>query len=223
VSHIPGVPSESIAVGLDIRTDIPRYNIYTDGNLSKEFVHSVEEYWDPSDHVAFMIGCSYSFENALTAAGIPPAHMLHGRSVPMYRSNIPLCPAGMFKGSTYVVSMRLYRASEVERVRDITRPYVTTHGEPVAWGWGGMKAIGITDINEFQWGEGPIDADGLDVLQSAEEAKVDGLVPVFWGCGVSPQEAVMKAAIPGVVIGHTPGHMLVMDVREDDVLRKSRG
>ena len=114
--------------------------------------------------------------------------------------------------------MRFYRKSEVKSVRDITRPYVTTHGEPIAWGWEGMVSIGIKDINDYQWGEAPIDADGMPVQQSEEEAKQDGLVPIFTGCGVSPQEAVMKANIPGIVIGHKPGHMLILDVREDQVL-----
>lgn len=220
VSHVPGVRNDSIAAGLDIRKDIPKYNVYINGELSTEGINSVQKFWDNSDHVGFLIGCSYSFENALAAAGLPPAHMLHGRSVPMYRTNIPLCPAGVFKNSTYVVSMRLYRAGDVERVRDITRPYVTTHGEPIAWGWDGMRTIGIEDVNIIQWGEAPVNTDGLGILQIEEEAKIDGLVPVFWGCGVSPQEAVMKAKIPGTVIGHTPGHMLVMDVREDEVLQK---
>ena len=218
ISHIPGVPDDKIAAGIDIRHDIPRYNVYADGKLIKSSVTNIEAQWDHNDHVAFLIGCSYSFENALTAAGLPPAHMLHGRAVPMYRTSIPMFPAGVFACSTFVVSMRLYRASEVEKVRNVTRPYVTTHGEPIAWGWNGMRSIGIQDIQQFDWGEAPISADGMEVVQSEGEAKVDGLVPVFWGCGVTPQEAVMQAEIPGVVMGHKPGYMLVMDVKEDDVI-----
>lgn len=136
----------------------------------------------------------------------------------MYRTNIPLCPAGVFVGSTYVVSMRLYRSSEVESVRNITRPYVTMHGEPVAWGWDGMRAIGINDLYDFDFGDAPITNEGLEVVQSVEEANVDGLVPVFWGCGVTPQEAVMKAKIPGTVMGHAPGYMVVMDGKGSVVL-----
>ena len=64
--------------------------------------------------------------------------------------------------------MRMYRASDVDRVRDITRPYVTTHGEPVAWGWEGMRAIGIRDVNAYDWGEAPRDCDGLPISQSEE-------------------------------------------------------
>ena len=220
VSHVPGVLGDKIAAEIDIRHDAPRYNVYVDGTLTHRAVSTIEPHWDHDDHVAFLIGCSYSFENALTAAGLPPTHMLQGRAVPMYRTNVPLCPAGVFTGSTYVVSMRLYRADEVENVRNITRRYITTHGEPIAWGWDGMRSIGITDIRHFDWGEAPITSDGLEVVQCEEEVKADGLVPVFWGCGVTPQEAVMKAKLPGVVMGHAPGYMVVLDVKEEDVLNK---
>jgi uncharacterized protein YcsI (UPF0317 family) len=217
LSHMSGIPDKKIAADVDVRIDIPRYNVYIDGKLERQAITSLNDYWDSRDHVAFLIGCSYSFEFALADAGLSPTHMVHGRSVPMYRTNIPLCAAGIFTGSTYVVSMRLYRRSEVERVRSITRPYVTTHGEPIAWGWDGMRAIGIENINRIDWGEVPVDQNGREVAQTDLEADADGLVPVFWGCGVTPQEAVMNAGIPGVVMGHTPGHMLVLDVTEDDV------
>ncbi|KAK5170159.1 uncharacterized protein LTR77_004744 [Saxophila tyrrhenica] len=220
-SHIPGVSDEQIAEGIDIRTDAPAYNVYHHGKLTKHAVGSVEQYWDSNDHVAFLIGCSYSFEDALATAGLKPAHFFHGRSVSMYRTSIPLCPAGVFTGSTYVVSMRMYRASEIERVREVTRPYVATHGEPVAWGWDGMRRIGVQNLDSVDWGERPYDAAGRPIVQAEEEAKEDGLVPVFWGCGVTPQESVMRAKIPGTVIGHAPGHMVVLDVREDDVLGKT--
>ena len=220
VSHIPGVPNGKIAAGIDIRTDVARYNVYVDGRLEEKSIPSVESWWSTDDHVAFLVGCSFSFENALTEAGLPPPHMVRGCNVPMYRTNIPLCPAGIFRGSTYVVSMRMYRVSEVGIVRDITRPYVTTHGEPIAWGWDGMRAIGIFDINKVDFGDGPVDADGREIMEREEATKPDGLVPVFWGCGVTPQEAVMKAKIPGTVIGHAPGHMVVMDVKDYDIIQR---
>lgn len=219
MSCIPGVPDTKIAAGIDIRTDAPRFNIYADGRLVEEGVDNVEKYWQ-DDHVALLIGCSYSFENALSAAGLAPPHVLHGRNVAMYRTNIPLCAAGSFVGGKYVVSLRMYKASEVEKVRDVTRPYVTTHGEPIAWGWDGMRDIGIQDINIPEWGDAPVLPDGRPVVHNEEERKEDGYVPVFWGCGVTPQEAVMKARTPGIVIGHAPGHMIVLDVKEEDVLLK---
>ncbi|KAK5115855.1 hypothetical protein LTR85_009449 [Meristemomyces frigidus] len=220
VSHVPGVPNSKIACGIDIRTDAPRYNVYIGGKPTEQGITSIEEQWDDADHVAFLIGCSYSFENALTLAGLTPPHVLHGRNVPMYRTNIPLSPAGVFTASTYVVSMRMYKVSEVQTVRDVTRPYITTHGEPIAWGWDGMKALGLDSVCKPDWGDAPVTADGSEVVRWIEEAKADGSVPVFWGCGVTPQEAVMRAEIPGVVMGHAPGYMVVLDVKEEDVLSK---
>lgn len=220
-SHIPGVSDNKIANGVDIRTDCPKYNVYVNGKLIEHDIPSIESHWDAKDHMAFLIGCSYSFENALTAGGLPPAHMIHGRNVPMYRTSIPLAPAGVFRDSTFVVSMRLYRRSEVERVREITRPYVATHGEPVAWGWDGMRRIGIDALHTVDWGDLPVTSRGTEVDQHEEEQREDGLVPVFWGCGVTPQLAVMNAKIPRVVMGHSPGHMIVLDVKEDDVLCKT--
>ena len=217
-SHIPGISNESIAKGIDIRTDVSRYNIYVDGQLTESSVPSIEPTWDTNDHVAFLVGCSYSFENALTSAGLPPPHMLHGRNTSMYLTNVPLAPAGVFRDSTYVVSMRLYLRSELEQVRDITRPYVATHGEPIAWGWDGMRALGIQSANAIAWGDVPVSADGSEVDEVEEASKEDGLIPVFWGCGVTPQLAVMNAKIPGIVMGHSPGYMLVLDMKEEDVL-----
>lgn len=219
ISHIPGISDDKIASEIDIRTDIARYNVYIDGELTEKAITSIERHWNLQDHVAFLIGCSFSFDNALTAAGLMPPHVLNGRNVPMYRTNVPLCPAGVFTGSDFVVSMRFYRAGEVENVRNITRPYVPTHGEPLAWGWDAMRLLGINDINKVDWGDSPVASDGCEVVQSEEEKKIDGFVPVFWGCGVTPQEAVMKAKVPGVVMAHTPGYMVVLDLKEEDVLR----
>lgn len=132
----------------------------------------------------------------------------------MYRTKVPLCPAGVFTGGTYVVSMRPYREEDVERVREVTRRYVATHGEPIAWGWDEMRGLGVEDIGRPEWGDAPLRRDGEGVL---EEGAEEGLVPVFWGCGVTPQEAVMRAGLKGVVMGHAPGHMIVLDVKDHEV------
>lgn len=219
-SHIPGIADERIASKIDIRTDISRYNVYVDGNLTKNSIKSIEKEWSES-HVAFLIGCSFSFDNALAAAGLTPPHMLHKRNVSMYRTNIPLCPAGIFTQSSYVVSMRYYKASQVEAVRRITRPFVTTHGEPLSWGWEAVESLGICDIKYVDWGDPPVSSDGHEVSPSEESNASDPLVPVFWGCGVTPQECVMKAKIPGIVAGHAPGYMVVLDLREDDMIQQN--
>ena len=173
-SHIPGINSSQIAQNLDIRTDAPRYNVYYNDSLIEEGVADMKSHWK-SDHVAFLIGCSYSFESALTKAGLTPPHILHNRNVSMYRTTLPLCPAGIFTGGTYVVSMRMYKASEIERVRDINRPYTATHGEPIAWGWDGARKLGIGDVGVPDWGDAPPSGEGVVVREGMGGREV----PVF--------------------------------------------
>jgi len=232
-SYIPGVPDNELFFAsddggplVDIRTDIPRYNIYHSGKLLESGCTDTLAYWDRDKSVAFLIGCSFSFETALAEAGLKPRHIERGLNVPMYRTNIPLCPAGVFQGSTYVVSMRPYKKKDVEKVRNITRAFGMTHGEPIDWGWDAVSRLGIKDLDIVDWGHGPVTADGRHFGKAMEDrGRIDSAVkddnneevPVFWGCGVTPQEAILRAGdrIAGPVIGHMPGHMLLLDVRDE--------
>lgn len=209
-SYVNGFTGDDLASKIDIRCDVPLYMIYEDGKFIKNHVTDIENEWT-NDHIAFAIGCSYSFEAALTASGLPPRHTMMSRNVPMYRTKIPLAPAGVFFGGTYVVTMRPYASADVERVRDITRPFVTTHGEPVAWGWESLHALGINDIDNPEWGDAPVMLNGTPLDQN------DDVVPVFWGCGVTLQEAVSTAHLKGTIMSHAPGHMIVLDVKDEDV------
>ena len=215
-SWIPGITGEQLAGDIDLRHDFPRYTVYEDGKLTKSLCEDVEAAWT-AEHVGFLIGCSFSFESALAAAGLVPAHVANGRNVPMYRTNLPLCAAGVFSISTYVVSMRLYHKTDVERVRDITRPYVATHGEPIAWGWEAAARLGIEDIMRPEFGDPPVLQDGTLLAPSMADDS-GGIIPVFWGCGVTPQEAVRQATLKGTVLGHAPGHMIVLDIRDWEIL-----
>lgn len=190
---------------IDIRHDIPRYNIYEDGCL-QESKGDIEDEW-AEDSVAFLIGCSFSFEAALAKAGLPPRQIQLRCNVPMYQTNIKLLPAGIFVDAKMVVSMRPYRTEDIEQVRKITRPFVQTHGEPIAWGWQAVKELGIRDIDNPDFGD--------TVTFEPDE------VPVFWGCGVTPQAAVMAAGgkISGKVMAHKPGHMLVLDITEEELFQ----
>jgi len=203
-----------VARDVDLRHDFPRYRTYKDGAVMEEKEDIAAE-WSP-EHVGFLIGCSYSFEEALAKAGLPPRQILHGRNVAMYRTTLPLCPAGVFTGSTYVVSMRPYSTSDVGRVREVTRSFVATHGEPIAWGWEAVHALGIQDITQPEWGQAQLKLDGSGQFDESDE----GYVPVFWGCGVTPQNAVMTAALDGLVMAHAPGHMLVLDLKDDEVFSR---
>jgi len=191
--------------------------VYRDSKLVKFQCDDIVEEWT-EDHVAFYVGCSFSFESDLKQAGLEARHSVMARTVPMYRTNIPLCPAGVFTSGTYVVSMRPYKRSEIGEVRKISRPYVATHGEPIAWGWDAVEKLGIVDIDKPTWGDAAMTMDGRPL---GEEMGNEDEIPVFWGCGVTPQEAVMKAGLEGSVMAHAPGHMLVLDCRDWDIVTKS--
>ncbi|KAL1983585.1 hypothetical protein VTN96DRAFT_10164 [Rasamsonia emersonii] len=194
------------AEDFDIRTDFPCYRVYDKGKCVATKKPDIKDLWTP-DHVGFLIGCSFSFEDALAAAGLTPRHQTTNTVVAMYRSSIPVLPAGIFTDAQCVVSMRPYRPEDVEKVRDVTRPFLATHGEPVAWGWEGAREIGVRDVDKPDFGQ----------PQRFEE----GEVPVFWACGVTPQLIVESAGdkIDGLVFAHEPGHMLVTDWTTEDLDR----
>jgi len=184
---------------IDIRTDLPKYRVFVDGVLSKE-VCDVSEYWR-RDLVTFIIGCSFSFEEALLRSGLKIRHMESGpeKTVPMYKTNIPCTPAGRFHGDM-VVSMRPFVPSDAVRAVEITSRYPRVHGSPV---WvGSPEQLGINNLSEPDFG------DAVEMKQ--------GEVPVFWACGVTPQSIVMSSK-PSFCITHAPGHMLVLDSMNEEL------
>jgi uncharacterized protein YcsI (UPF0317 family) len=183
----------TLGANLDIRTDLPRYRVWRDGELIAEPT-DVRDVWR-DDLVSFAIGCSFSFEEALVDDGIEVRHIACGTNVPMYRTNIPCVPAGVFHGPL-VVSMRPLKPADAIRAVQITSRFPSVHGAPVHLGMPGM--IGITDVNKPDYGDAvPIAADEM---------------PVFWACGVTPQ-AVIAQAKPSFCITHAPGCMLITDLR----------
>jgi uncharacterized protein YcsI (UPF0317 family) len=209
-SCVDGLDGDQLAKDIDIRNDFPRYNVYRDGVLTKSHCVCIEGEWS-KDCVAFLVGCSFSFEAALGAAGLTPTHTRCGRNVPMYRTSIPLCPAGVF------VSMRPYRRKDIEKVRQITRPYVQTHGEPIDWGWDAVKRLGINNIVVPDYGEAPVTNEGLPLTEGIGTGE-DEMIPVFWGCGVTPQEAIQRANLKGTIMAHAPGYMIVLDIKDWDII-----
>ena len=180
---------------IDIRSDVSKYRVFKDGALTDE-VDDINALW-ADDFVTVALGCSFTFENALARNGIPVRHMETGRNVPMYRSNIELMPAGPFAGKM-VVTMRPIPAHQVDQAREISARYPQAHGAPI--GFGDPENIGIGDLSQPDWGD-------------AVEVK-DGEVPVYWACGVTPQNVLLDAKLP-LCITHSPGHMLIADVAED--------
>ncbi|KAI9745268.1 MAG: hypothetical protein M1818_001548 [Claussenomyces sp. TS43310] len=208
-SHMAGLGDDDLCQALDLRRDLPKYMVYKDGALVRSQCADIVDEWT-EDHIAFLIGCSFSFESALADAHLPPRHAVLRRNVSIYRTNIPLCPFGVFTGGTYVVSMRPYAKSQIDTVRAVARPYMSMHGEPIAWGWDAVRTLGI-DIDRPDWGDAPLTLDGRPLGDVTGD---EDNVPVFWGCGVTPQDAVLQAPdLKGTIMAHAPGYMLIMDVR----------
>lgn len=178
---------------MDLRSDAPGYNIYRGGLLASQ-THALHEVWR-DDLVAFAIGCSFSFEQMLMDAGIRLRHIEQRRNVAMYRSNIRNQSAGPF-GGEMVVSMRPMKAADAIRAVQITSRFPAVHGAPVHLG--DPALIGIADLARPDYG------DAVDILPDE--------LPVFWACGVTPQEAIRQARLP-LAITHQPGYMLVTDIR----------
>jgi uncharacterized protein YcsI (UPF0317 family) len=186
-----------LASGADIRTDLPRYRVYEEGKLKEELT-DISLLW--SDRlVFFLIGCSFSFEEALLDAGIEIRHITEDKIVPMYVTNIICAGAGRFPDSPMVVSMRPLSATDAMKAVIITREYPGVHGAPVHLG--NPQAIGIKDINTPDFGD--------------KVTIKDGEIPVFWACGVTPQMAAIVAK-PPLMITHAPGHMFVGDKKNNE-------
>jgi uncharacterized protein YcsI (UPF0317 family) len=191
----PGDPAiPALGDDLDIRRDLPRYRLYEDGVFARELT-DIGALWR-EDLVTFVTGCSFSFERALLAAGVPVRHIEQARKVPMYRTNIPNVAAGRF-GGNLVVSMRPMPPAHAARAAEITAGFPDMHGAPVHRG--DPTAIGITDIARPDFG---------DAVELAS-----GDIPVFWACGVTTQTALCSARLP-FALTHAPGCMLITDLPE---------
>ena len=184
--------NRALGADLDIRTDVPSYYVYRHGELVNE-TNDIRALWR-DDFVWFALGCSFSFEEALIAAGIPLRHIEQHKNVAMYRTNRPAASAGPFAGPL-VVSMRPMKVADAIRAIQITGRFPGVHGAPVHFGDPGQ--IGISNIDKPDYG---------DAIEIADDE-----VPVFWACGVTPQ-AALKSARPEICITHKPGSMLVTDL-----------
>jgi uncharacterized protein YcsI (UPF0317 family) len=177
---------------IDIRTDVPRYNIYEHGELKAQ-VSDLSEIWR-KDFVTFVLGCSFSLEKALVDAGIPLRHLKMKAMPAVFVTDIETIPAGPFGGSM-VVSMRPLTVVDAIKAIEISAQFPHAHGSPVHFGDPG--AIGIADLQKPDWGP--------------PTPVLPGEVPLFWACGVTPQVAIRKAR-PPICITHAPGSMLITDI-----------
>jgi uncharacterized protein YcsI (UPF0317 family) len=189
--------TEFLSKEADIRTDIPRYNVYRKGKLDRT-VRDIRSLWK-NDFVTFLLGCSFSFEEALLRSKIPIRHIEENKNVPMFITNIPCKPAGVFHGPM-VVTMRPVPPDKVTRAVQITARYALVHGAPIHIG--DPSKIGIKNMSKPDFGD-PV------TIKKGE-------IPVFWACGVTPQAVLMRAK-PEFCITHTPGHMFISDLLNEEL------
>jgi uncharacterized protein YcsI (UPF0317 family) len=197
VTDVGSAEPRQVAPGADVRTDVPRYRAWHYGQLMDEPIDLWD--WWRNDLVAFLLGCSFSFENALLRAGLPVRHIEQGCNVPMYRTSMACQPAGVFRGPM-VVSMRPMTPAQAGEASRICRRFPKAHGEPVGIGEPGR--LGIRDLDHPDYG------DPVPIRP--------GEVPVFWACGVTPQAALLEAR-PALALTHCPGHMFLTDLRDVDL------
>jgi uncharacterized protein YcsI (UPF0317 family) len=191
----PGQTAPAIAPGADLTTDLPRYRLLRKGQLTDE-VTDVRDFF-AADTVSFLLGCSFSFENAMLAAGLPVRNIAEGKNVSMYITNRPCRPAGPFAGPL-VVTMRPMTPEQAVRAVQVTTRFHQTHGAPIHLG--DPSVLGIQDLDRPDFGE--------PVTVHPDE------IPVFWACGVTSSLAVTAARLD-LVITHAPGHMFVSDLRDE--------
>ena len=171
---------------------------FAQGVLEPDEPTDIRHLWR-DDLVSFLLGCSFTFENALIDEGLPVRHITEGRNVPMYRTSIECQPAGRFRGKL-VVSMRPYPPEAVERVTRNHGP-LSDDARRARCTWAIRAALGIEDLSRPDFGEAVTVGEGE--------------VPVFWACGVTPQVALCQAGCE-LAITHSPGSMFVTDWRDTD-------
>lgn len=187
-----------IAEKADIRRDLPKYRIYENGLLVDE-PNDIVNIWR-DDFIFFLIGCSFSFEQALINAGLELRHQSEDVNVPMYVTSILCNGAGKFSASPLVVSMRPFNHKDAIKAVEITRDYPDVHGSPVHLG--DPQIIGIENVNKPDYGD--------------KVTIKEGEIPVFWACGVTPQKAALISK-PPIMITHSPGYMFVSDIKNSSL------
>ena len=189
----PGQLEPKCAPGANLATDVPGYRVYRDGEFVEERA-DIAALWQP-DFVTFLIGCSFSFEAAVMAEGVPLRHVQQNRNVAMYRTNQACASAGRFHGNM-VVSMRPVHSANVAKAVQVSGRFPLAHGTPVHVG--NPQTLGIADLAKPDYG------DAVDILPDE--------VPVFWACGVTPQAVAQASQLP-LCITHAPGKMFVTDIK----------
>ncbi|MQY23124.1 D-glutamate cyclase family protein [Nocardia macrotermitis] len=172
---------------VDVRTMVPRYRVWENGELADE--PSDLTPWWRTDSVAFALGCSHTLDGPLRRVGIPVAVT----APPVYITSRTTVGSTRFDGPV-AVSMRPVDNALIDTAIEVTAALPTGHGAPVHVG--DPAAIGLTDLASPDFGVFP----GI----------APNRTPVFWNCGVTPQLALAGAGL-AYAATHYPGHMLVLD------------
>jgi len=200
----PGNPRlDPLGAGIDVRHDLPAYHVFRDGTFAGE-VTDIAAIWR-HDLVTYMLGCSYTFENALQEKGVRLLHIEAGCDVAIYRTSRPSIRVGPF-GGELIVSMRPIHPDQVDLACAVTAEFPIVHGAPVHIG--DPADLGIKSLGHPDWGPPP--------------HVPKGWVPMFWACGVTAQSALLAAGIP-LAITHKPSHLLITDLVGDDFHRRVPG
>ena len=195
----PGSPEPiQTARGADLRVDVPRYRVYRDGNLVAE-PFNILPYWQ-ENLVSFLLGCSFTFEQALLESGIPVRGLEENGKFSAYITNIACTPIGIFHGPL-VVTMRPMTPTQAIKAVQITSRFSWSHGAPIHIG--DPNEIGISTLTKPDYGE-PVEI-------------LPGEIPVFWACGITPQAVALESSVE-LMITHSPGHMFITDVTNDELL-----
>lgn len=183
----------ALADDLDIARDTGGYMIFRDGELADTPRDAAAEWRD--DLVAFVLGCSFSFEALLQAHGVRLRHLDEGNVSAMYETTRETVPVGPF-GGRLIVSMRALTPADAIRATILSARYPQFHGAPVSLAQ--PADLGIADLAHSYGGH------GLTTLEPGE-------LPVFWACGATGQNAARRARLP-LCITHYKAHMVVTDV-----------
>jgi uncharacterized protein YcsI (UPF0317 family) len=193
----PGSPHiTELADDMDLRTDVGEYRVFRDGHAVGTTT-DIRDLWR-DDLVAFVLGCSFSFEQELMKAGVPLRHIEEGNVSAMYETSIDTAGRGEFSGKL-VVSMRALRPADAIRAVLITSRFPKFHGAPIHIGK--PELIGV-DLKRSYGGHGMTD------LRADE-------LPVFWACGATAQVVMEQAKLP-LAITHSRAHMVLTDRRSEE-------
>lgn len=186
-----------MAPDADLRTDLPKYRVFKDGEIIDEPI-DVVGYWR-DDLVAFLLGCSCGFKWAIRAANIP------FRRYGAYRTTVPCVPAGRFHGSMMVSVRAFYNTHDAVRATQVTSRHPLMHGAPIHIG--DPTEIGIDSL---------VKEDSFVPTRPVAEPPKPGEIVLYWGCGVTPQAVAIESKV-AFMITHSPTHMFVTDQLVEEI------